>query len=98
MTKKGTSKKYSLAEIESMVAAGQDGTRADAPEAAAEAEAFWTHAVRVRPKERKVSVHLRVDDDVLAWFKTRGKGHLSRMNAVLRTYYEAHREKQQKAK
>ena len=38
----------------------------------------------------KASVHLRVDPDVLAWFRKQGKGHLTRMNAVLRAYMEAH--------
>jgi uncharacterized protein (DUF4415 family) len=28
---------------------------------------------------------------VLAGFKTQGRGHLTRMNAVLRAYMEAHR-------
>ncbi len=41
----------------------------------------------------KASIHLRVDADVLAWFRAKGKGHLTRMNAVLRAYYEANRKK-----
>ena len=40
-----------------------------------------------------MSVHLRVDPDVLRWFKSQGEGHLTRMNAVLRSYYLAHQEK-----
>jgi uncharacterized protein (DUF4415 family) len=39
----------------------------------------------------KTSVHLRVDTDVLEWFKHQGKGHLTRMNAVLRPYMETRR-------
>ena len=50
----------------------------------------WTKARIVLP-QRKQSVHLRVDPDVLAWFRQQGRGYLTRMNAVLRTYYEAHR-------
>ncbi len=38
----------------------------------------------------KQAISLRVDDDVLQWFKAQGKGHLSRMNAVLRAYMLAH--------
>jgi uncharacterized protein (DUF4415 family) len=34
----------------------------------------------------KLAVSLRVDEDVVAWFWAQGKGHLSRMNAVLRAY------------
>jgi uncharacterized protein (DUF4415 family) len=39
----------------------------------------------------KTSVHLRLDSDVVEWFKKHGKGHLTRMNAVLRAYVEAQR-------
>lgn len=52
--------------------------------------ADWTRARLVIP-QRKESVHLRVDPDVLGWFRQQGKGYLTRMNAVLKAYYEAHR-------
>ena len=57
-------------------------------------EEFWKTA-KVVPgdRARTTSVHLRVDRYVLDWFKQQGKGHLTRMNAVLRAYYEAHRGK-----
>nr|WP_288393117.1 BrnA antitoxin family protein [uncultured Herbaspirillum sp.] len=35
-------------------------------------------------KPLKTSVTIRIDADVLAWFKSQGRGHLTRMNAVLR--------------
>lgn len=31
---------------------------------------------------------LRLDDDIIDWFKQEGKGYQSRMNAVLRAYVE----------
>jgi uncharacterized protein (DUF4415 family) len=40
----------------------------------------------VRPKE---TISLRVDADVLEWFKAAGPGYQTRMNAVLRAYKEA---------
>lgn len=89
MTGNDIIRKFSLAEIEAARARGASKTRADAPEADALGEDFWTKAVRIRPDERKTSVHLRVDADVLHWFKSQGAGHLTRMNAVLRAYYEA---------
>lgn len=89
MTGNATIKKFSLAEIEAARARGQSETRPDAPEAEPLGEDFWTRAMRVRPRERKASVHLRVDADVLDWFKSQGAGHLTRMNAVLRAYFEA---------
>ena len=39
----------------------------------------------------KMPVGLRLDSDVLSWFKSNGKGYQSRINAVLRKYMEAHR-------
>ena len=39
--------------------------------------------------EKKQSISLRVDSDVLAYFKSFGKGYQTRMNAVLRTYMQA---------
>lgn len=51
---------------------------------------FWKRAKPVMPESKK-SVHLRVDTDVLEWFRAQGKGHLTRMNAVLRSYVAAQR-------
>ena len=57
-------------------------------------EWFWRNAELVMPNDKpKASVHLRIDPDVLHWFRRQGKGHLTRMNAVLRAYYEANRKK-----
>ena len=41
----------------------------------------------------KKTVTLRMDEDVLEWFRSHGKGHLTRMNAVLRAYMLTHRER-----
>jgi uncharacterized protein (DUF4415 family) len=43
----------------------------------------------LRPVPPKESVSLRVDADVLAWFKAQGPGYQTRMNAVLRAFKEA---------
>ena len=37
----------------------------------------------------KTSVHLQLDHDIVECFKARGKGHLTRMNAVLRAFVDA---------
>ena len=39
---------------------------------------------------KKKSITIRVDDDVLDWFKTLGKGYQTRMNAILRSYMQTH--------
>ena len=51
----------------------------------------WTKARLVLPPGKE-NVTLRVDRDVLTWFRSTGKGFHTRMNAVLRAYMEAHRQ------
>jgi len=63
--------------------------RADAPEIDLP-EDFWEKAEPVEDRS-KTSVHLRVDADVLDFFKAQGKGHLTRMNKVLRSYVDTMR-------
>jgi len=43
----------------------------------------------LEPLPAKVSISLRVDRDVLEWFKDQGPGYQTRMNAVLRAFREA---------
>jgi len=67
---------------------GEDKTSPDAPEAESLGADFCANARVVMPVG-KTSVHLRLDSDIVEWFKANGKGHLTRMNAVLRAYVEA---------
>ena len=53
---------------------------------------FWDNA-RVWMPERKQQITLRLDPDVIRWFKHTGKGYQSRMGAVLRSYVEAKRKR-----
>jgi uncharacterized protein (DUF4415 family) len=43
----------------------------------------------LQPIPPKASISLRVDADVLEWFKAQGSGYQTRMNAVLRAFKEA---------
>jgi uncharacterized protein (DUF4415 family) len=90
MTAENDTRQYSLAELKARRAQGKTKTRADAPTHAVDAD-FWASARVVMPPAGKESVHLRLDSDVLEWFRAQGKGHLSRMNAVLRSFMEAHK-------
>ena len=38
----------------------------------------------------KAHMTLRLDADVLGWFRAQGKGYQTRINAILRKYYEQH--------
>lgn len=55
-------------------------------------EAFAQAIVRkgLQPVARKAQITLRIDADVLDWFREKGTGYQSRMNAVLRAYKQAH--------
>jgi uncharacterized protein (DUF4415 family) len=39
---------------------------------------------------RKKSITVRLDNDVLEWYKSQGKGYQTKINAILRTYMDAH--------
>jgi uncharacterized protein (DUF4415 family) len=49
----------------------------------------WTRAKLVMP-ESKLSVNLRLDREIVEFFKGQGRGHISRMQAVLKAYVAAH--------
>jgi len=51
---------------------------------------FFKSAV-LRMPTVKSSITVRLDSDVLEWFRKQGGGYQTRINAVLRTYMEAHR-------
>lgn len=40
---------------------------------------------------KKKSVTIRLDDDIVRWFKKQGKGWQTKMNWVLRLYFASHR-------
>ncbi|MEM6745550.1 MAG: BrnA antitoxin family protein [Pseudomonadota bacterium] len=47
----------------------------------------WSSVERENPVSRKKTrVTIRLDEDVAAWFREQGRGHQTRMNAVLRAY------------
>uniref|UniRef100_UPI00334189B8 BrnA antitoxin family protein n=1 Tax=Castellaniella defragrans TaxID=75697 RepID=UPI00334189B8 len=53
-------------------------------------DAVWMKAADQLPHPKK-QITLRIDAEVLAFFKGTGKRYQSRMNAVLRSYVEAHK-------
>jgi uncharacterized protein (DUF4415 family) len=64
----------------------EDIDYSDIPEL--DASFFETVRVVVPPGKKQVTV--RLDSDVLAWLKGQGRGYQTRINAILRAYYEAH--------
>jgi uncharacterized protein (DUF4415 family) len=64
---------------------------ADAPPLTPEmfARAIARKGLKAVPRKQLLS--LRIDADVIEWFRGQGPGYQSRMNALLRAYMEAHK-------
>jgi len=58
----------------------------DVPEIAPEKFAKAIVRKGLKPVPKKSQITLRIDSDVLAWFKNTGKGYQTRMNTLLRAY------------
>jgi uncharacterized protein (DUF4415 family) len=58
-------------------------------------EMFAKAVVRrgLKPAPKKVQLTLRIDSDVVEWFKGQGQGYQSRINALLRAYMDAHHQR-----
>jgi len=82
-------KRISLDEIRRMKDAGEIAHNPDAPEGPELGEDFWKNAVW-EPPRGTTSVHLKLDPEVFDFFKRQGKGHITRMQDVLRAYVRAH--------
>jgi uncharacterized protein (DUF4415 family) len=68
------------AEIERMAASDADHPPLD--------DAFWSG---VENLPRKEAISIKLDDDVLAFFRGQGRGYQTRINAVLRRYMQSQR-------
>jgi uncharacterized protein (DUF4415 family) len=68
----------------------EDIDLSDSPEITPEIFAKGVVRRGLKPTPNKVQLTLRVDSDVLEWFKARGSGYQTQMNALLRAYMEAH--------
>jgi uncharacterized protein (DUF4415 family) len=83
-------KHASLQELRQMKKDGKiKAPSADAPEGEVLPSSFWENAKWVAPERR--SVHLRLDAEIFDYFvnETGGKGHLTRMQSVLKAYVAA---------
>jgi uncharacterized protein (DUF4415 family) len=102
MSKKGRIVRYSVDELAEKRRRGEtrsDWARAEATtpeEIEAQAAADPDEAgididwdsVTVEPPRPKAAVHMRIDRDVLDYFRSLGKGYQTRINAVLRSYVD----------
>jgi uncharacterized protein (DUF4415 family) len=101
MPKSKRIKQYSADELRSMLARGGDQSDLARVKAMSEKEleaaiasdpdsdpdVDWSQMTVTLPKN-KHGVYLRLDPDVLKYFKSQGAGYQTRINAVLRSYVE----------
>jgi uncharacterized protein (DUF4415 family) len=59
------------------------------PDAAPIVDAAWFKRATLVMPEPKEPVTIRLDRDVVRWFKGQGRGYQTRINAVLRAYIAA---------
>jgi len=52
-------------------------------------ENFWKNAEIHLPKRKQV-VTMRLDPEVVEWFREKGRGYQTKINAILKSYIEAH--------
>lgn len=88
--------RVSLEQIRAMRERGEGRSNPNAPEGPDLPPDFWKDAELVNYNEPK-SVHLKLDPEVYAFFKSEGKGHITRMQNVLKAYVRA-RQRQQAGK
>jgi len=103
MKKKGDTVRYTAEEIDRMLARGESSTDWAAVNRTTEEDlersiaadpddvhepVDWTHAVKGLPP-RKRDLRIRIDEDVLDWFRQTGRGYQTRINDVLRAFIES---------
>jgi uncharacterized protein (DUF4415 family) len=77
--------KTDWAKLDALTDAEIEVSIADDPDWADYKNIDWSEAVLVIPPKKK-AISIRVDEDVLDYFKKQGSGYQRRINAVLRTY------------
>jgi len=91
MKKKVTSKKprTDWARVDAMK--DKEIDLSDTPEVSPEMFARAIVRRGLKPVPRKAQLTLRMDSDVLEWFRKQGQGYQTKINALLRAYMDAHK-------
>lgn len=77
--------KTDWAKVDALTDADIEAAMADDPDWADFKDVDWSDAVLVIPPKKK-AISIRVDEDVLDYFKRQGSGYQRRINAVLRSF------------
>ena len=69
----------------------KDIDKSDVPEVSPEMFARGLVRRGLKPTSRKQQLTIRVDGDVLDWYKRQGQGYQTKINSLLRAYMDAHK-------
>lgn len=69
----------------------KDIDNTDIPEVSPEMFARGLVRRGLKPIARKQQLTIRVDGDVLDWYKQQGQGYQTKINSLLRAYMDAHK-------
>ena len=69
----------------------EDINLSDVPEVSPEMFARAIVRRGLKPVSRKAQLTLRLDSDVLEWFRKQGQGYQTKINALLKAYMDAHK-------
>ena len=108
MRKKSDTVRYTAKQIKARIARGEDRTNWDKIDAVSgtqleasirvdvddvRGEPDWTQAIVGIPAP-KDHINIRIDHDVLQWFRSNGKGYQTLMNNVLRAFVQTRQQRQ----
>lgn len=108
MGKKSDTVRYTAKQIKARIARGEDRTNWDKIDAVTgteleasiradvddvQGEPDWTQAIVGIPAP-KDHINIRIDHDVLQWFRSNGKGYQTLMNNVLRAFVQTRQQRQ----
>ena len=110
MRKKENIVRYTAEQIRQMIARGEDKTDWKRVNAMSQAEVErladeeegplpdnWESTVIIGLPPFKRDVHIRLDSDIIDWFKAHGRGYQTRINAVLRAFVQTRTRTNRKA-
>ncbi|MEW6366837.1 MAG: BrnA antitoxin family protein [Acidobacteriota bacterium] len=89
MRKKATSNKSCTDWARVDATKDEDIDLSDSPEITPEMFARALVRRGLKPIRRKSLLTVRLDDDILEWFRSQGPGYQTRINSLLRAYMEA---------
>ncbi len=85
MSAKGTKKKSQTKWKQLQTKKDKDIDFSDIPEL----DSHFFKNAKLRLPQTKSTITMRLDPDVLKWFKEQGKGYQTRINAILKMYIDA---------